>query len=76
MSLITPPQYAADICVINRIKTVASMKILFFLILLSLLVAVGFLLAFLWANRTGQFDDDFTPSVRMLFDNKTKDNAG
>lgn len=46
------------------------MKIMFFLILLSLLVAVGFLIAFIWATRSGQFDDDYTPSVRMLFDNE------
>lgn len=45
------------------------MKIMFFLICLSLIVAIGFLVAFLWATKTGQFDDDYTPSVRMLFDN-------
>ena len=49
------------------------MKIMFFLILLSLLVAVGFLIAFVWATRSGQFDDDYTPSVRMLFDNEKRD---
>lgn len=48
------------------------MKIMFFLILLSLLVAVGFLIAFVWATRSGQFDDDYTPSVRMLFDNEKR----
>ena len=46
------------------------MKIMFLLILLSLVVAVGFLIAFLWATKSGQFDDDYTPSVRMLFDNE------
>lgn len=44
------------------------MSIMFLLIMVSLLVAVGFLAAFLWAARNGQFDDDYTPSVRMLFD--------
>jgi cbb3-type cytochrome oxidase maturation protein len=48
------------------------MKIMLFLIVLSLIVASGFLLAFLWATRTGQFDDEYTPSVRMLFDNEKK----
>jgi cbb3-type cytochrome oxidase maturation protein len=48
------------------------MKIMFFLIFLSLTVAVGFLIAFLWATKMGQFDDDYTPSVRMLFDNDVK----
>lgn len=44
------------------------MKIMLFLILISLLLAAGFLLVYLWAARNGQFDDDYTPSVRMLFD--------
>lgn len=48
------------------------MKILFVLILVSLLVALGFLAAFLWAVRSGQYDDDYTPSIRMLFDEKSK----
>jgi cbb3-type cytochrome oxidase maturation protein len=34
----------------------------------SMLVAGGFLVAFLWAVRHGQFDDRYTPSVRILFD--------
>lgn len=47
------------------------MNIIFFLIVLSLLVALGFLAAFFWAVRSGQYDDDYTPSVRMLFDDKS-----
>lgn len=46
------------------------MSAIFVLILASLLVAVGFLLAFLWAVKSGQFEDKYTPSVRMLFDDK------
>ena len=39
----------------------------------SLLVAVGFLIAFLWSVKSGQFSDTYTPSVRMLFeDEKSK----
>jgi cbb3-type cytochrome oxidase maturation protein len=48
------------------------MKIMFFLIILSLTVAIGFLFAFFWATRSGQFDDDYTPSVRILFDDEKK----
>jgi cbb3-type cytochrome oxidase maturation protein len=44
------------------------MKIMLFLILVSLTVAAGFLLAYLFAARNGQFDDDYTPAIRMLFD--------
>ncbi len=46
------------------------MSILFFLIGLSLIVALGFLAAFLWAVRSGQFDDDYTPAIRVLFDDE------
>ncbi len=39
----------------------------------SLLVAIGFLVAFLWSVKTGQYSDTYTPSVRMLFeDEKSK----
>ena len=48
------------------------MQIIFFLIGISLLVAGGFLVAFFWAVRSGQYDDDFTPSIRILFDDKEK----
>ncbi|MDB5235715.1 MAG: hypothetical protein JWR44_2708 [Hymenobacter sp.] len=44
------------------------MTIIFLLIGISLLVALTFLGAFLWAVRSGQYDDEYTPSVRMLFD--------
>ncbi|MFN0176547.1 MAG: cbb3-type cytochrome oxidase assembly protein CcoS [Saprospiraceae bacterium] len=44
------------------------MKIMLFLILVSLLLAAGFLIAYLRAARDGQFDDDYTPAIRMLFD--------
>lgn len=46
------------------------MEALFLLIAISLLTALGFLGAFLWAVRSKQYDDDFTPAVRMLFDNE------
>ena len=34
----------------------------------SLLVAIGFLLAFIYSVRRGQYDDIYTPKIRMLFD--------
>jgi len=36
----------------------------------SLLVALIFLGLFFWAVKTGQFDDQHTPSMRVLFDDK------
>lgn len=44
------------------------MNAIFVLIGISLIVAVGFLLAFLWAVGSGQYEDTYTPSVRMLFE--------
>lgn len=39
----------------------------------SLFVAIGFLVAFLWSVKSGQYSDTYTPSVRMLFeDGKSK----
>ncbi len=46
------------------------MSVIFILIACSLLLAGSFLGAFLWASRSGQFEDDYTPSVRILFDDE------
>lgn len=48
------------------------MSVIFLLIGFSVLVALIFLGAFIWGTKTGQFDDQYGPSVRMLFDNKVK----
>lgn len=45
------------------------MSVIFLLIIFSLAIACLFLGVFIWAVRSGQYDDDYTPSVRMLFDN-------
>ena len=47
------------------------MSALFIMIGASLLIAIGFLIAFIWSVKTNQYEDDYTPSVRMLFDNTT-----
>lgn len=44
------------------------MSVVFVLIIIGILVASVFLVAFIWAVRNGQFDDSYTPSVRILFD--------
>ncbi|MCX2739337.1 cbb3-type cytochrome oxidase assembly protein CcoS [Pontibacter anaerobius] len=46
------------------------MFIIFLLIGISVTVASGFLAAFLWAVKSGQYEDDYTPAVRMLFENE------
>lgn len=49
-------------------RKLAHMSVIIILIAASVLIAGGFLMAFLWSVRNGQFDDDYTPSVRILFD--------
>lgn len=49
------------------------MNIFFLLIGVSLLAALVFLGAFIWAVRDGQFDDNETPPRRMLFDDDSID---
>lgn len=44
------------------------MSALYILIIASLLVAIGFLGAFIWSVRKGHFDDDYTPAIRILLD--------
>lgn len=46
------------------------MSVIYLLISISIIVAVFFFLAFVRAVKTGQYDDDYTPSVRMLFDDE------
>jgi cbb3-type cytochrome oxidase maturation protein len=48
------------------------MSVIVILIFFSVLVAGGFLLAFLWAVKSGQYEDRYTPSVRILFDDETE----
>ncbi|MXN90098.1 cbb3-type cytochrome oxidase assembly protein CcoS [Flavobacterium sp. Sd200] len=48
------------------------MSVIYLLITISIIVALLFLYAFIKAVKQGQFDDDYTPSVRMLFDDETK----
>lgn len=44
------------------------MIVIFLLIPLSILIAAGFLAAFIWAVRTGQYEDTCTPAMRLLLD--------
>jgi cbb3-type cytochrome oxidase maturation protein len=46
------------------------MSVIYLLITISIIVAVLFLGAFIKAVKSGQYDDDYTPSVRMLFDDE------
>jgi cbb3-type cytochrome oxidase maturation protein len=47
---------------------VAVMEIIYLMVGGSLLIALIFLGAFFWAAKSGQFEEDFAPAVRILFD--------
>lgn len=49
------------------------MNIFYLLVGVSLLAALVFLGAFIWAVRSGQFDDNETPAMRILFDDELKE---
>lgn len=43
------------------------------LIVISFALAISFLAAFLWAVKHNQYEDTFTPSLRILMDNEQKE---
>lgn len=47
------------------------MSVILILILASLALAGTFLAGFIWAVRSGQYEDTLTPSMRMLTDDES-----
>lgn len=46
------------------------MSVIYMLLGISIVVAISFFVAFIVAVKKGQYDDDYTPSVRMLFEDE------
>ena len=46
------------------------MSTIYLMIPVTLLIAGGFLLAYIWSVRNGQFEDTTTPAMRILPDDK------
>lgn len=46
------------------------MSVIYILLSISIIVAIVFFIAFITAVRSGQYDDSYTPSVRMLFEDE------
>ncbi len=46
------------------------MSVIIVLLIASITVAGLFLMAFLWGVKSGQFEDDYSPASRILFDDK------
>lgn len=51
------------------------MSIVYIVLPLALLIAAAAVAAFIWAARSGQFDDLDTPGLRVLFDDEDEDVA-
>ena len=52
------------------------MSIIYVLLAISVTVALVFFAAFVFSVKSGQFDDTYTPSVRMLFEDElVKENS-
>lgn len=49
------------------------MSIIYMLLAISLVVAVAFFIVFVISVRSGQYDDTYTPSIRMLFEDELVD---
>jgi len=46
------------------------MSVIYVLLTISIIVAIAFFIAFILSVKNGQYDDTYTPSVRMLFDDE------
>ena len=46
------------------------MSVIYILLSISIIVAILFFVAFIYAVKKGQYDDSYTPSIRMLFDDE------
>ncbi|MFT4832815.1 MAG: cbb3-type cytochrome oxidase maturation protein [Psychroserpens sp.] len=52
-----------------------SMSVIYVLLTISIVIAVVFFAAFIFSVKNGQYDDTYTPSVRMLFEDELVKNA-
>ncbi len=48
------------------------MSVIYVLLAISITVAIIFFIAFVFSVKSGQYDDAYTPSVRMLFDDEVR----
>ena len=48
------------------------MSVLVGLLVISMIISGGFLIAFLWSSKNGQFEDQFSSANRILFEEKIK----
>ncbi|WP_299123834.1 cbb3-type cytochrome oxidase assembly protein CcoS [uncultured Winogradskyella sp.] len=46
------------------------MSVIYIVLTVSVIVGIAFFIIFLLAVKSGQYDDSYTPSVRMLFEDE------
>ncbi|MEO1032298.1 cbb3-type cytochrome oxidase assembly protein CcoS [Winogradskyella sp.] len=46
------------------------MSVIYIVLTVSVIVGIAFFIVFLLAVKSGQYDDSYTPSVRMLFEDE------
>ncbi|WP_111683892.1 cbb3-type cytochrome oxidase assembly protein CcoS [Winogradskyella tangerina] len=46
------------------------MSVIYIVLTVSVIVGMAFFIVFLLAVKSGQYDDSYTPSVRMLFEDE------
>ena len=51
------------------------MSVIYVLLAISITVALAFFAAFIFSVKSGQYDDTYTPSVRMLFEDEIVDDT-
>jgi cbb3-type cytochrome oxidase maturation protein len=51
------------------------MSVIYVLLSISVCVAIVFFAAFIFTVKSGQYDDSYTPSVRMLFEDELVDTS-
>lgn len=49
---------------------ILQMGVIILLLIASISVAGIFLVGFIWSVKKGQYEDEYSPPVRMLFDDK------
>lgn len=62
-------RYKTKVIYLRKLKK-HQMNVIYIMIFVSIIIALLFLVVFIKSVKSGQFEDMYTPSVRMLFDDE------
>ncbi|MCX7728423.1 MAG: cbb3-type cytochrome oxidase assembly protein CcoS [Bacteroidia bacterium] len=48
------------------------MDVIYILLSISVIIAIAFLVAFIWSVKRGQYEDIVSPSIRILYDSENE----